>query len=690
MKRAAAILLAVLLVAGLFPASAFAETVYLLPGRYVRLGSYMGQPLIWRCVGSDENGLLMLCEKIICFKAYSSGDSRWSDSWLRQWLNSDATSVTWAGDPPDPGHADGNAYADESGFLSGFAPDERKLIVPATNKSVLNETDIAAADSGTAVHLYNSSGQVLKSVQNYDEAYSLTTTDLVFCPNITQMELVMANYPTEFTTEPTQTALNQTGNIKNFESLSNSYYWLRDSLGNGDFTEAVRCIYPDGRILFADAFESYIGVRPALYLAEKFPAVSGSGYRNDPYAVSDEILSAPLPVGSPVADSGRLSAQGPYASITEGDYLVMGNYNGGEILWRCVDINENGPLMLSDRILSFKSFDASGSHGVADRNKYGSNNWALSNIRSWLNSLEGEGQKVWPCGNAPTSDKCEGYNGYSAEKGFLTGFAPEERALMRTVNIRTVINPIDADENTVGTEPLIFLRNVNLESNYASAYSAYTWDTVFLLSIQEAAQVKQDFGNFLTASPTAASLNLNEASIDGLSSDRSAVWWLRDADANVDCNVRAVTLDGWIHSIAAVRSSNGIRPAFYLNMDAATFLSGDGSRDEPYRVEGHSYGEWTQVLAPRCTEPGIRRQTCLTCGESRDESIPARGHRFGAKVVVSRSLSGTVLSAKCSHCGEIYTEKKAALWPVFVGAAAVIAAMAWQFIRKKRNDRDGT
>ena len=32
----------------------------------------------------------------------------------------------------------------------------------------------------------------------------------------------------------------------------------------------------------------------------------------------------------------------------------MGSYYGERILWRCVDIDENGPLMLSDKILCLK------------------------------------------------------------------------------------------------------------------------------------------------------------------------------------------------------------------------------------------------------------------------------------------------------------------------------------------------
>ncbi len=690
MKKAAAVLMTVLLLAGLFSVPAGAETVFIQPGRYVRLGSYMGEPILWRCVGQDENGLLLISESILCFKAYSSGSSRWDRSWLRTWLNSGDGAVDWGGDPPDAEHSDGNAYAAEPGFLAGFTPEERAVIRPAVNKSVLNESDIAAADVGEEIHLYNSTGQVRKSIQNYDAAYGVTTEDLVFCPNIIQMELIMANYPTEFIAAPTDAALAQTGNIKNFESLSNSYYWLRDSLGNADFTESVRCVYPDGRLLFADAFESSVGVRPALYISAEISVVSGTGFKNTPYAVTGDIVSQPLAAGSPLNDVSRVSASGPLAEVTEGDYLIMGRYNGGEMLWRCVDVNENGPLMLSERIISFKSFDAVGKHGGANRNKYGSDNWEMSNIRHWLNSLEGQGAKEWPCGNAPTSDRCEGSNGYSAEKGFLTCFTPEERRLLRTVRLKTVVNPADIDENTVGTEPMESLRNVNDRGNYDRAYAAYTEDTVFLLSLEEAGRVKTDFGNFLTASPTAAAVNLNEAAEDSLSADVSAMWWLRDADAGVDCNVRAVTPDGWIHSIPACRPSGGVRPAFYLNMDTAEFLSGDGSRDEPYRVEGHTFGEWSTETEPGCDEPGLRIRRCLTCGDSEESTIPAHGHRFGEKTVVSRGLGGTVLKAVCADCGEIYTEKKAALWPIPAGLAVFAAATGWLIIKRKKDDTDGT
>ena len=372
-----ALVLALILLLAQIPAAAKAATVSLRPGVYVRLGSYMGQPVVWRCVGRDDNGLLMISRDILCFKAYSDSSSRWDRSFIRTWLNSADEKVDWGGRAPDAEHVDGNSYADEPGFLSGFSPEERALIKTADNKSVLNETEIADASEGNAVHLYNSTGQLLKTIQNYSVAYAIRTEDKVFCPNISQMELVMGNFPSDFTAGPTALALEQTGNIKNAESRSNNYYWLRDSLGNLEFTESVRLVYPDGRVLFGDAFDSSMGVRPALYIKDEIPVVSGNGYESTPYAVTEEILTSPLPMGSPADNVQRFMARGKFSSITEGDYLSAGEYNGEAILWRCVDINENGPLMLSDQILSFKAFDASGEHGNEVRDLYGSNNWAM-------------------------------------------------------------------------------------------------------------------------------------------------------------------------------------------------------------------------------------------------------------------------------------------------------------------------
>lgn len=45
-------------------------------------------------------------------------------------------------------------------------------------------------------------------------------------------------------------------------------------------------------------------------------------------------------------------------NIQIGDYVKMGTYNGNSILWRCVDFDDNGLLMLADKIVDTLAYDA--------------------------------------------------------------------------------------------------------------------------------------------------------------------------------------------------------------------------------------------------------------------------------------------------------------------------------------------
>ena len=68
------------------------------------------------------------------------------------------------------------------------------------------------------------------------------------------------------------------------------------------------------------------------------------------------VLMISITIFTPIIDVNAVT------TIKIGDYVVMGKYYDEPILWRCVDIDENGPLMLADRILTIKAFDANGNH----------------------------------------------------------------------------------------------------------------------------------------------------------------------------------------------------------------------------------------------------------------------------------------------------------------------------------------
>ena len=48
--------------------------------------------------------------------------------------------------------------------------------------------------------------------------------------------------------------------------------------------------------------------------------------------------------------------------IKVGDYVKMGAYNNASILWRCVSIDNNGPLMLADKIVDTLAYAVSYTH----------------------------------------------------------------------------------------------------------------------------------------------------------------------------------------------------------------------------------------------------------------------------------------------------------------------------------------
>ena len=116
--------------------------------------------------------------------------------------------------------------------------------------------------------------------------------------------------------------------------------------------------------------------------------------------------------------------------IELGAYISLGRYNGKSIVWRCVDIDAKGSLMLADNVIDTLPYDAmtndnsrSKSHSRNyKRDTYGSNYWKDSNMRSWLNSAAAAGDVKWLCGNPPRAGYVDG-NAYDEKAGFLNDFS---------------------------------------------------------------------------------------------------------------------------------------------------------------------------------------------------------------------------------------------------------------------------
>ena len=297
------------------------------------------------------------------------------------------------------------------------------------------------------------------------------------------------------------------------------------------------------------------------------------------------------------------------ASINIGEYVQMGTYYGKPILWRCVDIDENGPLMLSDRIICLKAFDAagdntSGSHGRGYyengtqgyyRQNCGSNYWADSNIRDWLNSTASAGNVVWSCGNPPDNEHVyEGYNDYADEAGFLSNFTESERKAIKTVTQKSLLDGYEhSDSSNIINENYHrysgFIKYDVLQ-NYDMAYSEQITDKIFLLDIK---QINEVYNNrdilgdeYYAGIPTEEALANSEYKDSRLNSNSQWASLLRSPSANSN--------SFWIRGFSSANSSfegpsfrgdNGVRPAFYLDTGKTTFISGSGAEGNPYIID---------------------------------------------------------------------------------------------------------
>ena len=265
--------------------------------------------------------------------------------------------------------------------------------------------------------------------------------------------------------------------------------------------------------------------------------------------------------------------------IKVGDYVKMGTYNNASILWRCVSIDDNGPLMLADRIIDTLAYDAktndnssSKSHSRSyKRDDYGSNYWKDSNMRSWLNSTAAEGKVDWLCGNPPKDGYVSGVGAYNEKAGFLNAFSKSEIAAMKTVTQRSLVSHpeynkgiVDGDANS----DLLYYTDISeAVANYDSSYFETTTEKVFLLDVKQANAVWKNLKGYYVAYNN-----------DGM----AWPYWLRTPVTDCNHDMRFISSSGQVGRYAPWYSDLGVRPAFYLDSEYFVTTSGSGSQSSPY------------------------------------------------------------------------------------------------------------
>lgn len=249
-------------------------------------------------------------------------------------------------------------------------------------------------------------------------------------------------------------------------------------------------------------------------------------------------------------------------AFEDGDYVKLGTYNGQEILWRVVSVEDNHLNLISDKILDFKQFDDT-NNGV----------WKTSTLRQWLNS----------------------------DAGFLKEFTEEDKKVLTPVTYDTLLNKKNSASATSGTKDHLFSSNAKVVAkNYDAAYKQRLTDMVTLPSVTDIQTIANGIYTYGTEYQVASlASNLTAPFGDG----NSGYYWLRDAMFAADTSlVRCMRSDNTVEYARANNGEIGVRPICFVKGEIA-IVGGNGSEAAPYRLQ---YTSQIRLTAPD--------SVCLTGG----------------------------------------------------------------------------
>ena len=304
--------------------------------------------------------------------------------------------------------------------------------------------------------------------------------------------------------------------------------------------------------------------------------------------------------------------------VAIGDLIMFGTYEpqgystkneDSDLTWIIIDIdkNNNQLVLLSEKILDMKPFDAAES-GAFDKdnagNSYdrnikenytfnqmiefrGNSNWEASNIRTWLNS---DAARVTYLDQEPSKRATdEAVNSYELQVGFLYGFTKEEKAMLRERESKTTLNAFQAEKD--GKEAFVINSDSIAESyDFSSCGMKTTMDKVFLLSLDEVKKYLFDNNLLIFVEPTQSAMDSDKSSYykSYLAYDtKYCPWLLRTPNGTSAHEILAIgagisdSADIWCFNAASC--GLGIRPAITISMDQVT-LDGDGSKENPFIV----------------------------------------------------------------------------------------------------------
>lgn len=315
--------------------------------------------------------------------------------------------------------------------------------------------------------------------------------------------------------------------------------------------------------------------------------------------------------------------------LKEGDYVKFGTYYGAPILWRVVDLDENGdPMLLSDQIITNKPFNLHSNNESC---------WEVSYIRTWLNSELGQGQVKYieddNFASYPLDPRTWDVNSLKNEAGFISpkNFTAAEVSILKESKQKdTLIGKYMAGKEGGSKEFYVDSNTYKIDQAAATAKNAYyknVTDRMFVMDIEQLNNVYKKFGGYAIASATFESLqyekNANTTYVDHYYDNsgikeislakpvESSNQYLRNFIARSNSSDRDYALIGIGYTnvgafepgFGSSGSDNlditGVRPACYIDVSRTSIASGSGTKDDPYRFDVKNIYGNTEAQKPQ-------------------------------------------------------------------------------------------
>jgi hypothetical protein len=282
------------------------------------------------------------------------------------------------------------------------------------------------------------------------------------------------------------------------------------------------------------------------------------------------------------------------ADFQIGDYFIIGQYNNTPILWRYAVDDQEGKLLLSDKVISFKRYSSPNEQlDYYSDNWNDVNFWETSNLKAWLNSSSAAGHVAWLNENPPNAFLRYSDLGYAGEAGFLSigNFTQAERNLMKTVTQWTML---PQDRLELSENGLDFQYDIVKSHKYLSGSDGHDFNPVVdvyydvneLPTAYYGAAYKSTDTVFLLDELQIYSIWKNFGSVDAIRTDESNPDE-ENAGQPVGYSIRT-GFTSWTGTEYGRNGARGVRPAFYLNELAVGDYTGSGTADDPYVLTGNS------------------------------------------------------------------------------------------------------